>query len=107
MPVSVQIYQKVLNEGVLPLFLQQQNEVYNRWSDLKENFDKQQFTEGNKNLRDPFLENIHLGTQHAGKDYLSVIQQLQPEISRLGTQWLQGIVDHITEAAFGIIPSFR
>ncbi|MBW1836503.1 MAG: protein GlmU, partial [Deltaproteobacteria bacterium] len=107
MPSSVQIHQKVLNEGVLPLFLQQQKEVYNRRSDLKENFDKQQFTEGDKNLRDPFLENIHLGIKHAGKDYLSVIQQLQPELSRLGTQWLQGIVDHITGEAFGIIPSFR
>jgi bifunctional UDP-N-acetylglucosamine pyrophosphorylase/glucosamine-1-phosphate N-acetyltransferase len=107
MPVSVQIYQKVLNEGILPLFLQQQNEVYNRRSDLKENFDKQQLAEGNKNLRDPFLENIHLGIKHAGKDYLLVIQQLQPEISRLGTQWLQGIVDHITGETFGIIPSFR
>jgi len=106
MPSSVQIHQKVLNEGILPLFLQQQNEIYNRRSDLKENFDKQQFTEGDKNLRDPFLENIHLGIKHAGKDYLSVIQRLQSEISRLGTQWLQGIVDHITRETFRIIPSF-
>jgi hypothetical protein len=107
MPGSVQIYQKMLNEGDFPMVLRQKKELYNKWSDLKEHFDRQQFTQGDQTLRDTFLENIHLEIKRAGKDYLPVIQGLSPEISSLGTQWLQGIVDHITSEAFEIIPLFR
>jgi UDP-N-acetylglucosamine/UDP-N-acetylgalactosamine diphosphorylase len=107
MPGSIQIYRKGLNEGGETLILQQKQELYNKLPDLKEHFDRQQFTQGDQTLRDTFLENIHLGIKHAGKDYLCVIQGLLPAVSSMGTQWLQGIVDQISGEAFGIIPSFR
>jgi bifunctional UDP-N-acetylglucosamine pyrophosphorylase / glucosamine-1-phosphate N-acetyltransferase len=54
--------------------------------------------EGVENLRNQFLAIIEKAVHQYGKDYLSVIHSLDVEQTALGSQWLQGIVDHVTEA---------
>jgi len=54
--------------------------------------------EGVEKLRDQFLAIIEKAVNQYGKDYLSVINSLDGEQAGLGSQWLQGIVDHVTEA---------
>ena len=56
-------------------------------------------------MRDIFLEKIDLGIKTSGKDYISVIKELSIEDTKAGTDWLQGIVDHITAGALKIMPS--
>jgi hypothetical protein len=48
---------------------------------------------------DTFLESVHKGIAACGKDYIGVIQGLEPADSTRGTLWLQGIVDHIAAKA--------
>jgi hypothetical protein len=36
-----------------------------------------------------------------------VIQGLPPSDAAIGTQWLQGIVDRVVDAALNMIPSFK
>jgi len=108
MPDSVTAYQLHAKEkgNESHLVLQQKNELYKRWTELEENFKSQRNAEENTESRDIFLEKIDLGIKTSGKNYVSVIKGLSIEDTKVGTDWLQGIVDHITAGALKIIPSF-
>jgi bifunctional UDP-N-acetylglucosamine pyrophosphorylase / glucosamine-1-phosphate N-acetyltransferase len=59
---------------------------------------------GEQALRDRFMEIIFDEIGRNGKHYLQVITGLSSEDSELGTRWLQGIVNEVTDGAFQIIP---
>jgi UDP-N-acetylglucosamine/UDP-N-acetylgalactosamine diphosphorylase len=69
------------------------------WSELKGFLNGQLSNPGDAKSMDTFLESIHLGIAGSGKDYIGVIQGLEPADSVRGTKWLQGIVDHIAGEA--------
>ncbi len=107
MPESIEAYKESVKENALPQLLQQKKELYDKRIDLEEFFKEKLISiEGDKVLRDKFLEKTHLGIKTSGNDYITVIQSLKVEDSKIGTHWLQGIVDHITEEVLKIIPSF-
>jgi hypothetical protein len=62
---------------------------------------------GEPRERDAFLEKIQKGIKKSGLDYISVIQGLPPADGVAGTQWLQEIVDRVTDDALRLIPSFK
>ena len=64
---------------------------------IEESFNKIRSNEGDRSLRDTFLEYIDSGIEKSGKDYISVVKGLENKSSEIGTKWLQGIVDHVTE----------
>jgi UDP-N-acetylglucosamine/UDP-N-acetylgalactosamine diphosphorylase len=98
---------KIPNEKASQQVLNQRNELYNRWPELKESFSVHRSAEDKEGLRDPFLEKIFSGIKTSGKDYISVIKGLDVEDTETGTRWLQGIVDRITAEILKIIPSFQ
>ena len=53
--------------------------------------------EGDRSLRDTFLKHIDSGIEASGMNYISVIKGLENKSSEIGTKWLQGIVDSVTE----------
>jgi UDP-N-acetylglucosamine/UDP-N-acetylgalactosamine diphosphorylase len=59
--------------------------------------------QGNTELRKSFLEKLAQAVNRNGKDYIAVIQALDPQASALGTEWLQGIVDGASEAAWAAL----
>jgi bifunctional UDP-N-acetylglucosamine pyrophosphorylase / glucosamine-1-phosphate N-acetyltransferase len=59
---------------------------------------------GDHALRDRFMEIICKEFTQNGKQYLKVIKGLSSEASEIGTRWLQGIVNEVTDGAFQIIP---
>jgi len=69
------------------------------WSELKGFLNGQLSNPGDSKSMDTFLESVHKGIAAWGKDYIGVIQGLEPADSTRGTLWLQGIVDHITGKA--------
>ena len=88
------------------LVLKHKTELFKRWTELEECFKSQRNTEEYKGVRDVFLEKLRLGIKTSGKDYILVIKGLSVEDTKVGTDWLQGIVDHVTAEAIKIIPSF-
>jgi len=60
--------------------------------------------EGDHDLRDRFIDAIDKGVDQNGKQYLKVISGLNPKASEIGTRWLQGIVNEVTDGAFQIVP---
>jgi UDP-N-acetylglucosamine/UDP-N-acetylgalactosamine diphosphorylase len=103
---SVTAYQLHAKDKESHLVVQQKNELYQRRTELEENFKSQRYAEENTESRDVFLEKLDLGIKTSGKAYISVIKGLSIEDTKAGTAWLQGIVDHITAGALKIIPSF-
>jgi UDP-N-acetylglucosamine/UDP-N-acetylgalactosamine diphosphorylase len=75
------------------------------WSELKGLLNDQLADPGDAKSMDTFLESIHKGIAARGKDYIGVIQGLEPADSDSGTRWLQGIVDHIAAEAVRVMPA--
>ncbi|MBW2584796.1 MAG: hypothetical protein JRE36_14735, partial [Deltaproteobacteria bacterium] len=73
------------------------------WSELKGFLNGQLSNPGDSKSMDTFLESVHKGIAACGKDYIGVIQGLEPADSTRGTLWLQGIVDHITAQAHRLL----
>jgi len=103
---SVEADQFHTKENEPPLVLKQKNELFKRWSELEEYFKSRHHVGENKELRDVFLEKLDLGIKTSGKDYIPVIKGLSIEDTKVGTAWLQGIVDNITAGALKVLPSF-
>jgi len=76
---------------------------YGWWPEV-ESFLKTQSRGGESGLRDRFLEIVFDEIERNGKHYLFVIKGLSQEASNIGTRWLQGMVDEVTDGAFQMIP---
>jgi len=81
-------------------------ELYERWSELKESLKLPPVNAAAAKPRDQFLESIHQGISTFDRDYIRVIQGLDPADSATGTRWLQGIVDDIITGSQKILPSY-
>ena len=103
---SLQAHQSHIKATDSHLVLKQKNELFKKWDEMEKYFQSQRNAEGNKELRDNFLEKMYLCIKTSGKDYILVIKELPIEDTKAGTDWLQGIVDHITAGTLKIIPSF-
>ncbi len=82
-------------------FCRKQSDFY--WPDfhnLGESLNNMRLNEGDKSLRDTFLKYIDSGIEKSGMNYISVIKGLENTSAELGTKWLQGIVDSVTERVF-------
>jgi UDP-N-acetylglucosamine/UDP-N-acetylgalactosamine diphosphorylase len=107
MPDSVKVYQKISKENASSRILHQKNEFYNKWTEIEDYLGSLANLDVKENLRDMFLEAIQLGTINNRKNYISVISELKSEDKKLGTRWLQSIVDHIVDGVQKIIPTFK
>ena len=108
MPDAVIAFQKAANKNGTEVIAQQKHEFYEKWAELEGNLKFQdEITTVKEELKDSFLDKIRIGIIDSGKDYISVIQKLKKEDKEQGTQWLQGIVDHIVANALKIIPTFK
>jgi hypothetical protein len=106
MPDSIIAYQNYAKKNASSLILKQKNEFFEKSDELKEYFRSQGNIKVKENLRDAFMEKIRRGAQTSGKDYIFVIKGLDDTDKEHGTLWLQSIVEHITDEALGIVPSF-
>jgi len=108
MPDAVLAFQKATNKNGLEVIAQQKHEFYEKWAELEGNLKFQdEITTVKEELKDSFLDKIRIGIIDSGKDYIAVVQKLKKEDKEQGTQWLQGIVDHIVANALKIIPTFK
>ena len=81
-----------------------QVEVFNNCSQMERLFLMKNDYSGDSLLREGFQEGVCRGIREKNKEYLAVIQGFSDKEREMGTKWLQGIVDHITEEALNIFP---
>ena len=87
--------------------MSQQKRFNDCWPPLKSFLGENRNREGERALRDPFLELIFKERAQKGGHYLTTIKGLNLRASEMGTRWLQGIVTDVTEGAFHIIPGLN
>ena len=87
--------------------LKQKKELVARWSRMKDLLNQSRTETADTGDRDFFLEKIQKGIKKSGLDYIAVIQGLPPSDGEIGTQWLQGIIDRVSNDALSVIPSFK
>ena len=87
--------------------LEQQREFMCRWPDLESCFKSGSEERVGVSGRDTFITGLREAKNKTEQDYLAVIRDLSPDLKNKGTAWLQAIVDHITNKAMEVIPSFK
>ncbi len=107
MPLSTEIYRKVMKTRVSKHLLNQKKELLERWQQIEDVLRFSKGKVGDTSLQEAFLEKINQDIKENGRDYIRVIQGLGENWSRKGIQWLQGIVDEINQETLEKIPSFK
>ncbi|RLB25490.1 MAG: UDP-N-acetylglucosamine pyrophosphorylase [Deltaproteobacteria bacterium] len=107
MPRSIELYKKMMKEHVLQTQQDLRREIFERWSNIEELLTDSYNKEGNLEKRDEFLDLIQQKIDEKGKHYIEVIKGLGNAGAAIGTEWLQGLIDEITNQILNIIPSLR
>jgi len=106
MPRSIELYKKMMEKHALQRQQDLKKEFFEQWPNI-EGFLTDSFKkEGNLEKRDEFLDLIQQKIDEKGKPYIEVIKGLGNAGAAIGTEWLQGLVDEITNQIPNIIPSF-
>ncbi len=87
--------------------LQQKIELYTKWVGIHDVLQTLRNNEGNIESRDLFLEKIQNKIKETGKDYISLIKDLEHDTSKIGTKWLRGIADHVVNEVLMILSSYK
>jgi UDP-N-acetylglucosamine/UDP-N-acetylgalactosamine diphosphorylase len=82
-------------------------ELKDQWPSLKDGIEQCLEEEGDIRARDRFLEKLEQSIERWDKNYLRAIRHLHPENLKVGTQWLQSILDRSCDQFEAIIPSFK
>ena len=83
----------------------QSSALHEQWPELRESFMTQSANGAASATREQFIASIRKGVSAFGRDYIRVIQKLEPVDSDRGTRWLQAIIDGILARSKSIIPS--
>ncbi len=68
-----------------------------RWPQINQSMQQLHAYQGKDSQKEPFLSIIEQQIQTKGKSYLRAIRGLNKQQAGMGTQWLQSIVDHISD----------
>jgi len=100
----IQMAERVLQGKKKEAVIAQATEFEGKWPLMQRVLDQGLAEELGARHRDNFIKVLN-GAAKA--DYISTIKALPPETSRLGTSWLQEVVDGIEERAMDYLPSCR
>ncbi len=81
-------------------------ELQQNWSEIESFFDSLFNYIGKQDVLEDFKTRLGKGREFKNKDYIRAIRVLNKEDAGMGSNWLQGIIDHIFFKISGIIPSF-
>lgn len=86
--------------------VQRKKEFHEKWGQVEKVFKESLNLEGDPLIREKFQRIIEKGIGKNGGHYLRVIKGLSPDEAKLGSTWLQGIIDKVVERIENVLPSF-
>ncbi|MBW1998216.1 MAG: hypothetical protein JRJ29_09670 [Deltaproteobacteria bacterium] len=107
MPRSMEIYRRNTEGNVPNKVIERQKLFFERWHDIETLLNQQLEQEGDAGKRREFLAVVDVASGKSGPDYISFVRALSERERRLGTSWLQDIVDRVTERTFEFLPGFK
>jgi hypothetical protein len=105
MPESIRLYKKITPGRGHQETVQSKREFFEKWADMERVFNESIDREGEPFQKEAFLNILDKAIIKNGKNYLMVIKGLAEAESSIGTVWLQGLVDKITNHVLEILPS--
>ncbi|MBC2713375.1 MAG: protein GlmU [Desulfosarcina sp.] len=103
---SKRLYQQQMGDSAASSLVQQKDELYknrNQAGDLICEYLEQI----DKNKNEVFLTIIERNIKQVGPSYIDVIKNLKAEESKIGTVWLQQIVDEVAGQMLALFPAIR
>ena len=107
MPESAEKYRAIMKADASEILLSQKKALYEQWPALESIFAQSFDDPGDSSSREPFLEELGKRISKNGTGYIATIQGLDKAYAKMGTAWLQGIVDRINAAVLEVMPSFQ
>ena len=107
MPRSIELHKKLTSGRVQQKTVQKKQEFFEKWADIERVFSESLDLEGELSQKEAFSDILDKAIIKKGRNYLLVIKGLTETESLVGTAWLQGLVNEITNNVLEILPSFR
>jgi len=111
--LEINIRERIRKLGDLPQIIHnagcsnpKSEELLQHWSEMESFFDSLFDFSGNQDNLEDFKTRLGKGTEFKNKKYILAIRALNKENAGVGSNWLQGIIDHIFIQLSAIIPSF-
>jgi len=105
---SSETYRETYKNNVSALLLHQKSELYEKQNAVEDLFLKCMHDVVNKTAPDLFLAEVKDNIKQEEKQrYIKTIKSLDEKTGKIGTKWLQEIVDHITGQVITILPSLK
>ncbi len=76
------------------------DEIINKWDSVKEYFILESQADTWKSIPEKFLDAVDNGIKENGKDYIRVMQSINPVKANIGTDWLESIEKTIIDRIF-------
>ncbi len=102
MEKSVDLYKSIKGKKASEELINQKSELFENIQKIEKEFNDCLSYSGDEKKRDEFLRNIDV----TGKDYVSVIKNLNEDVKKTGTSWLIGIVENARNSVLKYLPSF-
>ena len=107
MDYSIKEYQRIMGGDVKEELIRQKRDLADSWGDIERELTRFRDAQGSIEGRDEFLGSLTPVIQNQSADYIATIQGLSQDLRTAGTSWLSSIVDEVTAACLGKLPSFR
>ena len=106
MDLSIRIAEKITSGPQRENLIRQSREFQENWPAMEKILMDGHEEEVDKEKRDRFIQTLHADAQEQN-DYIHTIRGLDHDIALLGTVWLQGIIDDLTNRVLEQLPSCR
>lgn len=102
MPYSIELYKKVKHhsDGII----EWKKRFYERWAEIEDLLIKSKELSGSIQEKEKFLTYLNDSIKRNGKDYIAVIKGLDEKGAKIGTFWLQDLVNTVVSHARSIVP---
>ena len=105
MPESARIYRGLLGEKASESLMYQKAEFHKKWPEVEAALLARAGEGELEIIRDTFQAAIQKQISTTGKEYQNVINHLSIMDRALGSRWLQGIVDEVSQRVYDLLPS--
>ena len=106
LPASTKLYQQQMGDSASASLIKQKNQLYANRNQASDVIQRYLETIHDSDLA-PFAKTIEQQSTSENSGYLNVIKGLKPEQRILGSNWLQCIVNDVTEMILSLFPAIR
>jgi len=106
MEKSIELYKSIMGNKVSEELLNQKRELVENIQQIENSFNDCLSYSGDEKTKGEFLKNLDNIYMKTGKDYITVIKNLDEHNLKSGTSWLLSIVENTRDTLLKYLPSF-